>query len=87
MPEYAGLFRKIPVNASGMDFNHKCRHFPNPGRENKRGPRTVPCGTPDTTGAQSDLTPFTTVHLITTGHHRTPQDTIGHHSTPQDTLF
>ena len=30
MPEYAGLFRKMPVNASGMDFTHKCRHFPNP---------------------------------------------------------
>ena len=31
MPEYSGLFRKIPVNASGMDFTLKCRHFPNPG--------------------------------------------------------
>ena len=31
MPEHAGLFRKIPVNASGMDFTHKCRHFPKPG--------------------------------------------------------
>ena len=31
MPEYAGLFRKMPVNASGMDFTHKCRLFPNPG--------------------------------------------------------
>ena len=30
MPEYAGLFRKMPLNASGMDFTHKCRHFPNP---------------------------------------------------------
>ena len=30
VPEYAGLFRKMPVNASGMDFTHKCRHFPNP---------------------------------------------------------
>ena len=30
MPKYAGLFRKMPVNASGMDFTHKCRHFPNP---------------------------------------------------------
>ena len=30
MPEYAGFFRKMPVNASGMDFTHKCRHFPNP---------------------------------------------------------
>ena len=29
-------------------------------RETNKGPRTVPCGTPDTTGAQSDLTPFTT---------------------------
>ena len=29
-------------------------------RENNKGLRTVPCGTPDTTGAQSDLTPFTT---------------------------
>ena len=31
MPKYAGLFRKMPVNASGMDFTHKYRHFPNPG--------------------------------------------------------
>ena len=31
MPEYSGLFRKMPVNASGMDFTLKCRHFPNPG--------------------------------------------------------
>ena len=31
MSKYAGLFRKMPVNASGMDFTHKCRHFPNPG--------------------------------------------------------
>ena len=30
MPEYAGLFQKMPVNACGMDFIHKCRHFPNP---------------------------------------------------------
>ena len=30
MPEYAGLFLKMPVKASGMDFTHKCRHFPNP---------------------------------------------------------
>ena len=30
MPKYAGLFRKMPVNASGMDFTHKCQHFPNP---------------------------------------------------------
>ena len=30
MPRYARLFRKMPVNASGMDFIHKCRHFPNP---------------------------------------------------------
>ena len=29
-------------------------------RENNKGPRTVPCGTPDKTGAQSDFTPFTT---------------------------
>ena len=29
-------------------------------RENYKGPRTVPCGTLDATGAQSDLTPFTT---------------------------
>ena len=29
-------------------------------KENNKGPRTVPFGTPDTTGAQSDLTPFTT---------------------------
>ena len=32
-------------------------------RENNRGPETVPSGTPDTTGAQSDLTPFTTTLL------------------------
>ena len=30
MPEYSGLFRKMPVNASGMDFSLKCRHFLNP---------------------------------------------------------
>ena len=30
MPEYAGFFREMPVNASGMDFTHKCRYFPNP---------------------------------------------------------
>ena len=24
------LFRKMPINASGMDFTHKCQHFPNP---------------------------------------------------------
>ena len=30
MPEYAGLFRKIQENASGMDFTNKCRHFSNP---------------------------------------------------------
>ena len=30
MPEYSGLFREMPVNASGMDFTLKCRHFPNP---------------------------------------------------------
>ena len=29
-------------------------------RENNKGPRTVPWGTPDKTGAQSDFTPFTT---------------------------
>ena len=29
-------------------------------RENHKGPRTVPSGTPDKTGAQSDFTPFTT---------------------------
>ena len=34
MPEYAGLFRKMPVNASGMDFTHKCRHFLNPVHHN-----------------------------------------------------
>ena len=27
-------------------------------RENNKGPRTVPWGTPDKTGAQSDFTPF-----------------------------
>ena len=32
MPKYAGLFRKIPVNASGMVFTHKCPQFPNPAR-------------------------------------------------------
>ena len=36
MPKYAGLFRKMPVNASGMDFTHKCRHFPNPVIRKKR---------------------------------------------------
>ena len=35
MPEYAGLFRKMPVNANGMDFTHKCRHFPNPDAKTK----------------------------------------------------
>ena len=30
MSEYSGLFRKMLVNASGMDFTLKCRHFPNP---------------------------------------------------------
>ena len=30
MPEYSGLFRKMPDNTSGMDFTLKCRHFPNP---------------------------------------------------------
>ena len=30
MPSYARIFRKMPVNASGMDFTLKCRHFPNP---------------------------------------------------------
>ena len=29
-------------------------------KENNKGPRTVPWGTPDKTGAQSDFTPFTT---------------------------
>ena len=29
-------------------------------RENNKGPRMVPWGTPDKTGAQSDFTPFTT---------------------------
>ena len=29
-------------------------------RENNNGPRTVPWGTPDKTGAQSDFTPFAT---------------------------
>ena len=29
-------------------------------RENNKGPRTVPWGIPDKTGAQSDFTPFTT---------------------------
>ena len=29
--------------------------------ENNNGPRTVPWGTPDKTGAQSDLIPFTTI--------------------------
>ena len=30
-------------------------------RENNKGPRTVPWGTPDKTGAQSDFTRFTTI--------------------------
>ena len=30
MPYYARLFWKMPVNASGVDFSHKCPHFPNP---------------------------------------------------------
>ena len=29
-------------------------------KENNKGPRTIPWGTPDKTGAQSDFTPFTT---------------------------
>ena len=32
-------------------------------RENNKGPRTVPWGTPDKTGAQSDFTPFTSCSL------------------------
>ena len=28
-------------------------------KENNKGPRTLPRGTPDTTGPQSDLIPFT----------------------------
>ena len=30
MPEYARLLRKMPLNASGMDFTRNWRHFPNP---------------------------------------------------------
>ena len=30
MPECAGLFRKMPINASGMYFTHKSRQFLNP---------------------------------------------------------
>ena len=30
MPKYSRFFRKMPVNASGMDFTHKCRHLSNP---------------------------------------------------------
>ena len=33
-------------------------------KENNKGTRTVPCGTPDTTGAESDLTPFTGYHPL-----------------------
>ena len=33
-------------------------------RENNKGPRTVPWGTPDKTGAQSDFTPFTTTRCL-----------------------
>ena len=29
-------------------------------KENNKGPRTVPYGTPDKTGAQSDFAPFST---------------------------
>ena len=29
-------------------------------RENNNGPRTVPCGTPDKTGAHPEVSPFTT---------------------------
>ena len=36
MPEYAGFFRKIPVNDSGMDFTHKFRHFPNPATKSRK---------------------------------------------------
>ena len=38
MSEYAELFWEMPVNASGMDFTHKCRHFPSwPGiKKNER---------------------------------------------------
>ena len=28
--KHAGLFRQMPVNASGVEFSHKCRRFPNP---------------------------------------------------------
>ena len=30
MQEYAGLFRRTPINASGMEFIHKCWHFSEP---------------------------------------------------------
>ena len=33
-------------------------------RENNKEPRTVPWGTPDKTGAQSDFTPFTTTRCF-----------------------
>ena len=33
-------------------------------RENNKGSRTVPWGTPDKTGAQSDFTPFTTTRCF-----------------------
>ena len=33
-------------------------------RENNKGPRTVPLGTPDKTGAQSDFTPITTTRFV-----------------------
>ena len=42
MPEYAEIFRKMPVNASGMDFTHKCRHFPNPNANPINPDQTAP---------------------------------------------
>ena len=33
-------------------------------RENNNGPRPVPYGTPDKTGAHSEMSPFTTVRCV-----------------------
>ena len=35
-------------------------------KENNKGPRTVPCGTPDTTGAQSDKLHLQHVYNVNT---------------------
>ena len=33
-------------------------------RENNNGPRTAPCGTPDKTGAHSEVSRFTTARCV-----------------------